>query len=87
MIPNIEKLQQLVDKKFNGNKSAFAKAIGIERSHISHILKDGTGAGAMFFGALMQYCEKENLKFKDYIFLPTNVNKINDRNQGNNHTA
>lgn len=84
MTPNIEKIQRLVNEKFDGNKSAFAKTIGIERSQVSRILKDGTGAGAMFFGALMQYCERENLRFKDYIFLPTNVNKIN---RSNIHTA
>lgn len=79
MEPNIERLQQLVDRKFNGNKSAFAQSIGIERSHVSRILKDGSGAGAMFFGGLMEYCEKEGLIFKDYIFLPEDVNKINNK--------
>ena len=78
MIPNIGELQKLVDEKFEGNKSAFAQAIGIERSQVSRILKDGTGAGAMFFGGLMNYCEAVNLNFHQYIFLPKNVNIIND---------
>lgn len=77
MEPNIIKIQNLVDKQFGGNKSAFGQTIGIERSQISRILKDGTGAGAMFFGALMDYCDKNDLQFKDYIFLQQNVNKIN----------
>lgn len=77
MEPNIIKIQNLVDKQFGGNKSAFAQTIGIERSQISRILKDGTGAGAMFFGALMDYCDKNDLQFKDYIFLQQNVNKLN----------
>ncbi len=77
MIPNLKKLNTLVEKQYGGNKSAFAKALGMERSHVSHVLKDGTGAGAMFFGALIKYCEESNLNFKDYIFLPNNVNKVN----------
>lgn len=68
--PNVEKIKELIDKKFNGNQSKFAQAIGVERSQVSRILKNGKGAGAMFFGGLMKYCEQEGLQFKDYIFLP-----------------
>lgn len=75
MIPNVSELNKLVENRFAGNKSAFARAINMERSHVSHILKDGTGAGAMFFGALMKYCEEENLEFKDYIFFTKQCEK------------
>jgi hypothetical protein len=73
MKPNLEALNSLVSSKFNGNKTAFGLAVGIDRGQASKILKDGTGAGAQFFGGLMVYCENEGLNFKDYIFLPTNV--------------
>lgn len=79
MRPNIKRIQGLVDKKFNGNKSAFASAIGVDRAQVSKLLKDGSGAGAQFFGGLMAYCQKENLKFADYIFLPKTVKKINNK--------
>jgi len=75
--PNIEEITKIVEKKFSGNKSLFAKAIGVERSQISRILKDGTGAGAQFFGGLMSWCEREGENFRNLIFLPNNVNKIN----------
>jgi hypothetical protein len=68
MQPNIEKIKKLVGEKFNGNKSAFAREIGVDRAQISKILKSGNCAGAQFFGGLIMYCEKENLEFKDYIF-------------------
>jgi hypothetical protein len=80
MKPNIKKIQGIVDKKFNGNKSAFAAAIGVDRAQVSKLLKDGSGAGAQFFGGLMVFCEKENLKFADYIFLPKSVKKVNNKN-------
>lgn len=68
MKPNVESLQNLIDSKFNGNKSAFAKTIGIERSHVSKVISTGACAGATFFGALLDYCKRENLNFEDYIF-------------------
>jgi hypothetical protein len=70
MKPNIDAIQNLVNNKFEGNKTAFGAAIGVDRAQISKLLKDGTGAGALFFGCLMAYCEREGLNFKDYIFLP-----------------
>jgi uncharacterized protein with von Willebrand factor type A (vWA) domain len=77
--PNLKKIKGLVDKKFSGNKSAFASAIGVDRAQVSKLLKDGSGAGAQFFGGLMAYCEKEDLKFADYIFLPKGVKKVNKK--------
>ena len=77
MKANIEKIQKLINEKFDGNKSAFAKALGVERSHVSHILNSGgAGAGAHFFGRLLAYCEESNLDFREYIFLPNDVKKM-----------
>ncbi|WDU82312.1 hypothetical protein [Caloramator sp. Dgby_cultured_2] len=68
MKPNVKKLNDLVKEKFNGNKSAFANALGLDRAQVSKVLKDGTCAGAQFYGALYVFCEKEKLDFRDYIF-------------------
>ncbi|ERK29974.1 hypothetical protein [Clostridium intestinale] len=68
MKPNIAAIQGLINLRFNGNKSSFAKAIGIERSHVSKVISTGACAGATFFGALMEYCKKEGLNFEDFIF-------------------
>lgn len=69
MRPNISAIQELICKKFNGNKAEFARIIGVERSQISKIVNHGSGGGALFFGGLILYCEKEGLDFKDYILL------------------
>lgn len=79
MKPNIPAIQALVNNKFSGNQSAFAREIGVERAQISKILKNGTGAGAQFFGSLMSYCKRMHLDFDKYIFLPKCVKKINRR--------
>lgn len=81
MKPNVNKLQELVNDKFNGNKSAFANAIGVDRAQVSKILKDGTCAGSQFYGGLLVYCEQEKLNFKEFIFLPINVKKVNKSNK------
>ncbi|TCO69544.1 hypothetical protein [Marinisporobacter balticus] len=69
MKPNILKIQKLVDEKFEGNKTSFARSIGVKRSQVSVILNDGVGAGIKFFGGLIKYCDEHNLNFREYIFL------------------
>lgn len=77
MKPNIEAIESLVNSKFNGNKAAFAKAIGVKRSQISLLLNHGDSVGAKFYGGLIVYCDCEGLNFRDYIVLPKDVKKIN----------
>lgn len=79
MKPNIDKIKELLEKHFNGNKAAFAKAIGIERSQISTLLNHGGTVGAKFYGGLIAYCDSHGLDFREYIFLPKYV-KILDTN-------
>lgn len=79
MKANVKEIENLIKENFNGNKSAFAKIIGVDRTQVSKIIHTGTGAGAQFFGGLMAYCKNTNLDFCKYIFLPNNVNKINDK--------
>ena len=75
--PNLPELKRLVADRFYGNKSAFAKALGVDRGQVSKILNDDGGSGALFFGGLLAFCERERLHFKDYIIMPKNVNIIN----------
>lgn len=67
---NIEALEKLLKEKFNGNQTAFAEAMGIERTHVNKVFKNrGKGAGAMFCGAIIKFCEINNLDYNEYIFL------------------
>ncbi|WP_459195680.1 hypothetical protein [Wukongibacter baidiensis] len=83
MKPNVNEIQKLVDNVFRGNKAAFAKAIGTDRSHVSHILNTGTGAGAQFFGGLISFCEKNELDFRKFIFLPESVKILYENDKSN----
>ena len=76
---NIENLEKLLRENFFNNKSLMARTLGIEVSHIIKIFKNkGKGAGAKVCGALIKYCEDNNLDYKEYIFLPQNVNKFTE---------
>lgn len=77
MKPNTKKINELVKQKYNGNISAFARSLGLDRAHLTKIINTGTCAGSKFYGAFLNYCEKEGLDFKEYIFLNKSVKKIN----------
>lgn len=76
MQANVKNIERLVQKNFNGNRAQFAKALGVERSQVSMLLNHGNAVGAKFYGALIYYCEANNLNFKDYIVLPESVKRL-----------
>ena len=77
--PNISKLEELIRNYFNNNKSAFARRIGVDRTTISKIFSRQR-AGSKFFGRLMQFCEEEDLNYRKYILLQSEI----DHNSGDN---
>lgn len=67
---NIEALKVLLEKIFKGNQTAFAEAMGLERTHVNKVFNNnGKGAGAIFCGAIIKYCNNNNLDYQKYIFL------------------
>lgn len=70
MTPNIEALLQLLKTKFNNNQSEMARMLKIERTHLNKMLNNnGKGAGATICGAIIKYCNENNLDYRRYIFL------------------
>lgn len=69
MKPNLESLNKVLNNEFDNNISAFARAIGVNRSQMSNILNKGIGAGSLFFGGLMAYCKATGKNYEDYIIL------------------
>lgn len=76
MKPNIKEIKKLIEERFNGNQSEFARAIMVDRTQVSRVIKEGRGAGAQFFGGLMSYCRSRNMDFDRYVFLPHGREKI-----------
>ncbi|MBQ3413964.1 MAG: hypothetical protein IJH39_01150 [Clostridia bacterium] len=69
MILNMKSLLRLLKEVFNNNQTEMAKAFGVERSHLNKVLRsNGKGAGATMCGAIIKYCNRNNLNVDDYIF-------------------
>ena len=67
---NVEKVKELIEDKFRGNLSFFAETIGIDRSYLHQIFnKQKNENSPKTCNAIIKYCEKNNLKYEDYIFL------------------
>lgn len=70
MTPNIEALSNLLKTHFDNNQSKMARALNVERTHLNKVFKsNGKGAGAIIYGAIIKYCDENNLDYKNYIFL------------------
>lgn len=66
---NIEALKKLLEEKFHGNQTIFSEATGLERTHVNKVFRsNGKGAGAIFCGAIIKYCNQNNLDYQNYIF-------------------
>lgn len=66
---NIEALKKLLEKEFHGNQTAFAESMGLERTHVNKVFRNnGKGAGSIFCGAIIKYCNNNNLDYQKYIF-------------------
>lgn len=70
---NVEKLKELMEKKFDSNYHLFAKALNIDAAHIHRILNDKRGAGVKVISGIMNYCKENNIPFEEYIFFDLTV--------------
>lgn len=69
MIVNMKALFRLLKEVFNNNQSEMARVLGIQRTHLNKVFRsNGKGAGATFCGAIIKYCNKNNLDVNDYLF-------------------
>lgn len=67
---NMGALNTLLREKFDNNQAKMAEELAISRYQLNTILnKNGKGAGKKVIGAIINFCEKNNYDFKDYIFL------------------
>ncbi|KXS37987.1 MAG: hypothetical protein AWU54_2249 [Candidatus Frackibacter sp. T328-2] len=73
---NVNNLKKLIDKEFDGNIAAFARAIGVNRSTAFKAI-ESESAGNLFAGHLISFCDNKDINFRKYIFLPNMVKKVN----------
>lgn len=67
---NIVTLNRLIEEKFRGNQTFFAETIEIDRCYLNQVLNNkGNMNSSKICNAVIRYCEKNDLNYKDYIFL------------------
>ena len=59
----------LIETKFNGNYHECARALNINSSTVWRVAKGSSSAGLKMLTKLMQYCNSNNLNYKEFIFL------------------
>ncbi len=68
MEAKIDKVKELIRDKFHDNTSYFANEIGVNREYVSAILNGRKNENSpKFCNALIAYCEKNDLDYKDYV--------------------
>lgn len=67
---NVSSLSNLIEQKYRGNQSFFAEDAGIDRSYLNQLLNGKIDSDSpKICNNIIRYCEKNNLNYKDYIFL------------------
>lgn len=66
---NPETFSQLLENKFKGSFGKCAKELNVAPSTVWRVIKGNNRAGIKLLTNLMQYCNKNNLNYIDYIFL------------------
>lgn len=67
---NICALKKLLEERFDNNQAKMARVFGISKYQLNIVLKNnGARAGKKFLGALIKYCDTNEIDFHNYIFL------------------
>ncbi|MBQ8292378.1 MAG: hypothetical protein IJX78_01070 [Bacilli bacterium] len=67
---NVSNLSSLIDKKYRGNQSFFAEEAEIDRCYLNQLLNGKIDSNSpKICNKIIRYCEKNNLNYKDFIFL------------------
>lgn len=72
----MEELIKLLKERFEDNQAKMARVLGISRYQLNTIFnKNGKCAGKKIIGAIIRYCDTNELDFHNYIFLQQTVKK------------
>ncbi len=64
-----EKMMVLMKDYCNGNYNQFSRELGVDPAHLYRFLKTGVGGGKKIIVALMAFCERNRLDYKNYMDL------------------
>lgn len=67
---NIPAFKELLEERFEGNQAKMARILKVSKYQLNSIFKNGgKGAGKKILGAIIKYCDTNELDFHEYIFL------------------
>ena len=67
---NVSNLLNLIEVRYRGNQSFFAEDAEIDRCYLNQLLNGKIdNNSAKICNKIIRYCERNNLNYKDYIFL------------------
>ncbi|MCX7772559.1 MAG: hypothetical protein N2376_05530 [Clostridia bacterium] len=64
-----EKMIELMKLHCKGNYNQFGRELGVDPAHLYRFLNTGIGGGKKIIFGLMDFCEKNQLNYKNYIEL------------------
>ena len=66
---NLEAIKEHIKQKYRNNYTWFAEAIEVDESYFNQIINEKKPSNSnKVCNAIIIYCEKNNLNYKDYIF-------------------
>ncbi len=67
---NMEEFVKLLEHRFDNNQAKMARVLGISKYQLNMILNHGgKNAGKKVIGAIIKYCDTNEIDFHSYIFL------------------
>lgn len=70
IVLNVKSFSKFVKQHFNNNYSNCAKALSVNSSTISRIVRNKYNGGAIFLNKLMNYCVQNDIDYNIFLELP-----------------
>lgn len=67
MCINVKKMYRHIDERYEGNMTAFARAVGLSASTITRIVNGQTEGGGKVVRKIIEYCKKNKLDYRVFI--------------------
>lgn len=65
---NMEEFEKLLNERFEGNQAKMARIMGFSKEQLNSIFKtNGKNAGKKIMGAIIKYCDTNEIDFHKYI--------------------
>lgn len=67
---NLIAFMELLEERFENNQAKMARVLGISKYQLNTIIRNNCkGAGKKVIGAIIKYCDTNEIDFHKYIFL------------------